>query len=304
MKTKKALVTGGNGFIGSNLVDELIKIGCDVTVIDNHSSDSYESPYINPKAENHKLDICNPAIEELFDGVNVVFHLAAESKIQATLENPMIAAKTNYVGTCNVLESAKKAGVKRVVFSSTCAVYGNSPIPANEDSEINCLNPYSVSKYAGEELCKMYTSLFGLETVILRYFNVYGERQAIKGLYAPVIGKFLKQKKNKEPLKIYGDGTQSRDFVYVKDVVDANIIASNINNKDIIGMKFNIGSGRSYAVLDIANMLGGELRHLPARDGEIKHMLANIGLAKKNLKWRPKKTLYQWIDEKSFNNWS
>ena len=204
MVMKKAIVTGGAGFIGSHIVEHLLSVGWYVKVIDNESSESHDKFYWNKKTENHQEDICDyESIRPLFDGVDVVFHLAAESRIQPTLDNPILATEVNTVGTCTILQCAKEAGVKRVVYSSTSASYGlKNEIPNVESMPNDCLNPYSVSKVAGEEFCKMYTNLFGLETVVLRYFNVYGERQPLRGQYAPVIGIFKRQKNNNESLTI------------------------------------------------------------------------------------------------------
>ena len=293
---KKAIVTGGAGFIGSNLVDYLLSLGVDVTVIDNESSDAHDEFYWNPEAKNFKFDICDyDNIRDLFEGIDIVFHLAAEARIQPTLENPVLAAQSNTVGTCTVLQCAKEAGVKRVGYSSTSAAYGlKNKLPNVEVMPNDCLNPYSVTKPAGEELCKMYTNLFGLETVVLRYFNVYGERQPIKGQYAPVIGIFYRQKNNNEPMTIVGDGTQRRDFTHVKDVVSANIQASDVS-KNIQGETFNIGTGENYSILEIAKLIKGEYIFIDPRLGEAKETLADNSKAKYMLNWKPHINLKNWI---------
>jgi UDP-glucose 4-epimerase len=208
----KAIVTGGAGFIGSNLVDKLLSLGHEVTVIDNESSDAHDQFYWNEKANNYILDICDyDNIRPLFKGVDLVFHIAAEARIQPTLLNPILAAKSNFLGTCTILQCAKEAGVKRVIYSSTSSAYGlANDTPNVETMQKDCLNPYSVTKVGGEELCKMYTDLFGLETVFFRYFNVYGERQPIKGQYAPVIGIFMRQRDNGEAMTVVGDGEQTK----------------------------------------------------------------------------------------------
>jgi UDP-glucose 4-epimerase len=177
----KVLVTGGAGFIGSNLVDKLLDHGHEVTVIDNESSNSNEVFYWNKKASNHKLNICDyDAILPLFKDVDIVYHVAAEARIQPSLNNPILTAKTNTLGTCTVLQCAREAGVKRVIYSSTSSAYGRkNSTPSLETMQKDCLSPYSVTKTCGEELCKMFTDLFDLETVVFRYFNVYGERQPL-----------------------------------------------------------------------------------------------------------------------------
>jgi len=293
----KVIVTGGAGFIGSNLVDQLVDLYDKVIIIDNESADSNEQFYYNERAEKHLLNVSDyKHTRHLYDGVECVFHLAAESRIQPTLENPILATLTNVAGTCTVLQCAKEAGVKRVVYSSTSSAYGlKNKIPLAETMPEDCLNPYSVTKVAGEKLCKMYTDLFGLETVVFRYFNVYGDRQPMQGQYAPVIGIFNRQKHNGEKMTIVGDGLQTRDFVNVTDVVNANILAANINKKEPVGKVINIGTGTNNSVLEIAKMIGGEYVFLPARDGEARETLANITSAKKLLGWEPTIAVEDWI---------
>lgn len=295
MVRKKAIVTGGAGFIGSHIVDYLLSIGWYVKVIDNESAESHDNFYWNKEAENHQENICDyESIRPLFDGVDVVFHLAAESRIQPTLDNPILAAEVNTVGTCTILQCAKEAGVKRVIYSSTSASYGLlNEIPNAEWMLNDCLNPYSVSKVAGEEFCKMYANLFGLETVVLRYFNVYGERQPLKGQYAPVIGLFLKQKKEGKDMTIVGDGLQRRDFTYVKDVVNANFLASQSDH--VSGEIINIGTGLNYSILSIAKEIGGDYTFIEERKGELRESLADNYKAKKLLQWEPKTNLKEWI---------
>jgi len=293
----KVLVTGGAGFIGSNLVEKLLELGHDVISIDNESSQSNEVFYWAEKSSNYKLDICDyDRIRPLFEDVDIVYHLAAEARIQPSLNNPILTAKTNSLGTCTILQCAREAGVKRVIYSSTSSAYGRkNGIPSVETMKKDCLTPYSVTKTCGEELCKMFTDLFGLETVVFRYFNVYGERQPIKGQYAPVIGIFLKQKKDGLPMTIVGDGLQRRDFTHVSDVVEANLLASNLKNKNISGELFNIGTGRNYSIIDIKDMIGTEFTNLPKRIGEAQETLADITKAKKMLDWSPKVVLEDWI---------
>ena len=296
---EKVIVTGGAGFIGSNLVDRLIELGYRVLVIDNEYSDAHESFYWNENAENYKYDITNyDLIEPLFKGVKYVFHLAAEARIQPAIKNPVTSVNINVVGTCNILQAARTHGVERVIYSSTSAAYGlkNAP-PLKESMPNDCLNPYSVSKVAGEELCRMYTELFGLKTITFRYFNVYGERQPTKGQYAPVIGLFLKQKESGLDMTVVGDGLQTRDYTHVSDVVSANIAASKC--ADGFGEVYNIGCGRSYSVLDLVKMIGGSYKHIPARLGESRHTQANIEKSKKVLNWNPKVQLEDWLKSRS-----
>ena len=225
----KSLVTGGAGFIGSNLVDHLLELGHEVVVIDNEYSDAHDQFYWNSNANNYNYDIRDyENTRPLYDGVDYVFHIAAEARIQPAVENPIQAVSINSVGTCTVLQCAREAGVKRVMYSSTSSAYGMNETPNVETQPDDCLNPYSVSKVNGEKLCTMYTNLFGLPTVIFRYFNVYGERQPLKGQYAPVIGIFLRQRDAGESLTIVGDGEQRRDFTHVSDVVNANVAAASL----------------------------------------------------------------------------
>ena len=297
----RAIVTGGAGFIGSNLVDSLLPLYDEVIVIDNESSESNEQFYWNEKCTNHKLDICDyENIRPLFENVEVVFHLAAEARIQPTIKNPILSAKTNVVGTCTILQCAREAGVKRVIYSSTSSGYGlKNEVPLSEEMPDDCLNPYSVTKVSGEKLCKMYTDLFDLETVVFRYFNVYGERQPIKGQYAPVIGIFIRQRDNGEPMTIVGDGEQRRDFTHVSDVVTANVLASIIENKEPVGKVLNIGTGTNHSILEIAKLIGDNYTFIKPRLGEAQETLANIDRSKKMLGWVPSVKLENWLEKNS-----
>jgi len=295
----KALVTGGAGFIGSNLVDQLIQLGWEVSVIDNQSAECNEKFYLNPKADNHKLDICDYEFtRDLYDGVDYVFHLAAESRLQPAIENPVNATLKNVVGTCTVLQCAREAGVKKVIYSSTSSAYGLNNYPNYETDPEDCLNPYSVSKVAAEKLCTMYTNLYGLKTVIFRYFNVYGERSPTTGQYAPVIGIFLRQRDSGNQLTIVGDGSQRRDFVHVHDVGRVNIAAAlNDIPNEYYGQVFNIGTGKNISILDLAKQISDNYTFIPDRVGEAKTTLANIDKAKTILNWQPNVELLEWISQ-------
>jgi UDP-glucose 4-epimerase len=293
----KSLVTGGAGFIGSNLVDRLIEIGHEVVVIDNEYSDVHEQFYWNPKAQNYKYDIRDyENTRPLYDGVDFVFHIAAEARIQPAILNPIEAISINSIGTVTVLQCAREAGVKRVMYSSTSSSYGMNQPPNVETQPDDCLNPYSVSKVNGEKLCKMYTDLFGLPTVIFRYFNVYGERQPLKGQYAPVIGIFLRQHAAGEPLTIVGDGEQRRDFTYVGDVVNANIMAATSNPEtSAFGKVYNVGTGTNYSVNQIAEMFNHPTVNIPPRIGEARISLANNQRLSKTFGWSPSMSLEDWV---------
>lgn len=293
----KFLVTGGAGFIGSHVVDKLIEMGHEVIVIDNEYSDVHEQFYWNPKTQNYRYDIRDyENTRPLYDGVDCVFHIAAEARIQPAILNPIEAVSINCVGTATVLQCAREAGVKKVIYSSTSSGYGFNEPPNHENQPDDCLNPYSVSKVAGEKLCKMYNNLFGLKTVIFRYFNVYGERSPIKGQYAPVIGIFLRQRKDVEPLTIVGDGEQRRDFTHVSDVVQANILAATKDvDNEFYGELYNVGNGINYSINEIANAISENQINIPARIGESRTTLANNGKLRTIFGWRPQVNLMDWI---------
>jgi UDP-glucose 4-epimerase len=293
----KSLVTGGAGFIGSNLVDRLLALGHEVVVLDNESSDAHNNFYWNEKASNYVVDICDyEKIKPLFRDVDYVFHLAAEARIQPAMQNPILAAKTNVLGTATVLQCAREAGVKRLIYSSTSSAYGHNTIPNKESQLEDCLNPYSVSKVSGEKLCKMYSDLFGLETVILRYFNVYGQREPLRGPYAPVVGIFKRQKNANEALTVVGDGKQKRDFTHVDDVVEANILASTSTiPKNFIGTVFNIGTGVNYSINQIVKMMKHPCVYVEPRIGESRKTLADNSKSKGVLGWSPTIDLKKYI---------
>ena len=292
-KQVKSIVTGGAGFIGSNLVDRLVSMGHDVVVIDNESASVNSEFYHNDQASYHKLDVAEyEAIRPLFDGADYVFHLAAESRIQPAILNPLLAVRTNMMGTAAVLQCAREVSVRKVIYSSTSSGYGliNTP-PLDETMSDDCLNPYSVSKVSGEKLCKMYSDLFGLSTLTFRYFNVYGPREPSNGPYAPIVRLFLRQKADKQPLTIVGDGLQRRDFTHVNDVVEANLLAM---TSDQIGL-FNIGTGRNHSILELAQMISDDIKFIPSRLGEARITLANNTKAKTLLGWRPSIELESYI---------
>ena len=276
-----SLVTGGAGFIGSNLVDYLLSKGHQVVCIDNESAECNDKFYWNDKAWNINADITDyKVMRNAFTNVDYVFHLAAEARLQPAIKNPIEAVYKNCVGTTTVLQCAREAGVKRVVYSSTSSGYGNNSSPNIETQPDDCLNPYSASKVAAEKFCKMYSDLYGLETVVLRYFNVFGERSPTRGQYAPVIGIFQRQRDAEEPLTIVGDGTQRRDFIYVGDVARANELAALMPGvKDHLGQVFNVGSGVNYSVQEIADAISDNQTYIPKRDGEMETTWSNIDKA-------------------------
>ena len=292
----KSLVTGAAGFIGSHLVEELLKIGHQVVAVDNEYANN-DQFYWNDKAINVKGDITDyKFMKNVFTHTDYVFHCAAESRIGTSIENPIRAVDINVKGTCTVLQCARENGVKKVMYSSTSSGYGMNPSPNIETQPDDCLNPYSVSKIAGEKLCKMYTDLFDLPTVIFRYFNVYGEGAPRKGQYAPVMGIFMRQKEAGESLTIVGDGEQTRDFVHVKDVARANIMAAISNAEpEAYGQVYNIGSGKNYSVNEIASFISDDTINIEPRDGEARETLANIDKVYNTFGWKPQIDVKDWI---------
>jgi len=290
---KKALVTGGAGFIGSNLVDKLIKRGYKVSIIDDLSTGKREN--LNPKAKFHKVDIRQlKKIKPLFAGVDYVFHLAAWPRVQLSIDDPALTNDINLNGTLNVLLAAREAKVKKVIFSSSCAIYGDQPVvPQDESLLAQPLSPYGLQKYLGEHYGRLFYLIYGLPFVALRYFNVFGPRQSTEGAYAMVTSVFIKQKKAGQPLTITGTGQNKRDYVSVVDVARANILAAE-NAKVGRGEAINIGSGRNWSVNELAKMVGGPIKHIAPRI-EPKEILADIALAKNILGWQPTISLSDWI---------
>jgi len=283
----KCLVTGGAGFIGSHVVSRLLHDGHEVVVIDNESAESNDAfNWYEDDAENHVLDIRDiDACRPVFKGVDAVFHLAAQSRIQLAMADPFDCVQTNVIGTCNMLELSREVGVQRFVNSSTSSCYGlNNTPPLVESMPTDCLNPYSASKVSAEKFCYMYYRLHKLRTITLRYFNVYGPRQPLRGVYAPVIGLFQEQERKGEPLTIVGDGTQRRDFTHVDDVVEANLCALKTN---ISGISVNVGTGKNYSVNEVAAMISDNVTYIPARKGEAQETLADNKKAKNMLGWEP-----------------
>ena len=290
-----SLVTGGAGFIGSNLVDYLLERGHNVVCVDNESADN-DKFHWNEDAWNVNVDITDyKALKNAFSNVDYCFHLAAEARLQPAINNPIDAVYRNCVGTTTVLQCAREAGVKRFVYSSTSSAYGNNPYPNVETQPDDCLNPYSASKAAGEKFCKMYSSLYGLETVVLRYFNVFGERCPTRGQYAPVIGIFDRQKESGEPLTIVGDGSQKRDFIYVKDIARANYLASIMPLKGNVGEVFNVGSAKNYSVQQIADSISDNQTYIAERSGEMDTTLADITKIGEIIGWKPEVDVLEWI---------
>jgi len=292
-KKQKAVVTGGAGFIGSHIVDMLIERGFEVHAIDNLVGGNREN--INKKARLHEIDLRDlDAIKPAIKGARYVFHTAALSRVQYSIENPIETNETNVGGTLNVLMASHEEGVKKVIYSASSSAYGDQEkMPLTEDMPAHPKSPYGLQKYIGELYCSLWSEIYGLPTVSLRYFNVYGPRQNPLGVYALVIGKFLKQRHEREPMTITGDGEQTRDFTHVYDVVRANMLAADSTNISK-GEVFNIGAGNNFSVNKIAELIGGETTYIPARL-EPKHSFADNTRAREILGWEPKITLEEGI---------
>ena len=295
---KKFLVTGGAGFIGSHIVDMLIARGDEAHVIDNFLTGKRER--LNPKAIIHESDIRNfEQIKPLFVGMDGVFHTAAQPRMQYSIEQPQLTNDINVTGTLNVLIAAKEAKVPRVVYSASSSAYGrNNPIPFTEDMRPGPVIPYAIQKYVGEMYCKMMPEFYGLETVCLRYFNVYGPRQttAKDGPYATVIGIFLEQRKQGQKMTVVPDGHQRRDFTHVSDIANGNLLAME-SKKVGKGEVINLGTASNFSVLEIAKMIGGEWEFAPVRLGEARETLADYSQAKELLSWEPKVTFEAGLEE-------
>lgn len=292
---KQAVVVGGAGFIGSHLTDALVERGYDVHVIDNLVAGKKER--VNQGATLHVLDIRNLAdISPVIAGADYVFHLAALPRVQYSIEHPVETNDVNVGGMLNVLVAAKEGKVGRVIYSASSSAYGNQEtMPLHEGLPAQPLSPYGLQKFIGEHYMRVFSEVYGLGTVSLRYFNVYGARLDPNGAYALVIGKFLKQRSEGAPLTITGDGEQTRDFTHVRDVVRANILAAESLNVGR-GEVMNIGAGRNATINRIAELIGGEVEYIPARL-EPKHTLASYERAKKLIGWEPEVRLEDGIAE-------
>ncbi|MCJ7563484.1 MAG: SDR family oxidoreductase [Candidatus Aminicenantes bacterium] len=288
------LVTGGAGFIGSNIVEELLKQGERVRVLDNFSTGRRENlaPFMNV-IELQEGDLRDPAmVRKAVDGVDYVLHLGALASVSRSVKDPVSSNETNVAGTLNLLMCSKDASVKRVVYASSSSVYGDTPtLPKIETIPPNPYSPYAVSKLAGEYYCRVFHSVYGLETVCLRYFNIFGPRQNPDSQYAAVIPLFIKSMLKNERPTIFGDGSQSRDFTYVANVVEANLLA--IKAIHAPGRVFNIACGARYSLLELVDKLNRILgtaltpRHAQTRIGDVKHSLADVSMAGQFLGYTP-----------------
>ncbi len=300
--TMKALVTGGAGFIGSHIVDRLLADGHEVIVLDDFSTGHRHN-----LPENHVAltiiegDISHPdTVKECMAGIDWVFHKAAVASVPKTVNDPVGSSAVNYQGTLNLLEAARNNNVKRFVFASSAALYGDEPtLPKVETMCPVTLSPYAVDKLASEFACGMYTKLYGLETVCLRYFNVYGPKQDPSSPYSGVISIFTDKLKNKETPSIFGDGEQTRDFVFVSDVVEANMKAISAENG--VGEYYNIATGNKITLNELLKTLCDiydiefKVNYGETRQGDIKESYAVIDKAISKLKWQPAVGLNQGL---------
>ena len=306
------LVTGGAGFIGSNLVDKLIDDGYEVVIIDDLSTGKEEN--INTKAEFYKYNITtNILLSDVSSSTyknhnwkkhkyDIVFHTAAKARVQPSIENPIEFNDVNVNGTLNMLKFCVDSGVKRFVYSSSSSVYGEvKHLPASEKTQLNPISPYALQKLIGEQYCKLFSDLYGLETACLRYFNVYGERQPLKGAYCLVMGIFANQILDNKPLTINGDGNQRRDFTYVGDVVDANVKAAVVEG-EFNGEVFNIGKGSNRSINELAVVMVGLPNKINSYPRiyrkpviEPKETLADNFKAWETLKWLPGTDIETWM---------
>jgi len=296
----RCLETGGAGFIGSNLVDILIDDGHTVIVIDDLSTGKEVN--INPKAIFHKVDISESYLirtgwyKTVMKGVDTVFHLAAKARVQPSIVNPLPYNDANVNGTLNMLMIAKNLSVKRFVYSASSSCYGDTEVvPTPETAPLDPMSPYALQKLIGEQYCRLFSKIYDLDTVCLRYFNVYGKRMAVDGAYSLVMAIFKEQVEANKPLTITNDGKQRRDFTHVSDVVEANILAAEYKGR-LDGESFNIGNGYSYSINEVADIIGGEKKYGEKRL-EPFETLAENSKAKEILGWKPMGDLEKYIKE-------
>ncbi|NPA06084.1 MAG: SDR family oxidoreductase [Chloroflexi bacterium] len=299
----RALVTGGAGFIGSHLVDALLARGHDVVVLDNFSTGKVENlPQGHPRLQVLRGDVRDAdVVTRAMQGVNVAFHLAAHVSVPASIQDPLTTHAINVTGTVHVLEAARQAGVRRVVLASSAAVYGEpEKLPLSEDVPLRPLSPYASSKVANEADARAYAASLGLETVALRFFNVYGPRQRADSPYSGVIARFVEALAQDRAPTVFGDGRQTRDFIFVHDVVAALLRAAEAP-AHVVGRAFNVCTGRAVSLLDLLNVLYRFYPHAPRphfappRPGDIRHSRGDPTLAERLLGFRARVPLDQGL---------
>ena len=296
------LVTGGSGFIGSHLCHKLLEEGHKVRVLDNLSSGKRKNlAGIDSEIEWFEGELCDKEVlDRCLQGVEYVLHHAAVASVQTSVERPLFEQEVNVVGTLDLLEAARRAGVRRLVFAASAAAYGNNlQVPKREDMLPSPESPYAISKLTGEHYCRVYSSIYGLETVCLRYFNVFGPRQDPASPYSGVISIFAERMLAGRAPTIFGDGKQTRDFVYVQDVAAANMLACRVTSAQ--GQIYNIGSGRSVDIRELIEALNGALEtqlepeFAEARSGDVRASLADISRARTELGYEPSTDLYEGL---------
>ena len=295
MKFKNSVITGGAGFVGSNLVDRLVSIGHKVIVLDNFVSGkkSNLSHHSEKNVKIIKIDISDKNLDKYFKKADYIFHLAALAEIIPSFKDPNKYFKNNVIGTLNVLKAAKKVKIKKLIYAASSSCYGApKKFPTSEKDKIDLKHPYAETKFIGEELVMRYASIFKMPNISFRFFNVYGPRLNVSGQYSAVIGNFLTQTKNRKPLTVVGDGKQTRDFIHVDDLTNAfiQVIKSKSVNKI-----YNLGSGKRTSINTIAKIFGGKKKFIPIRPGEPKNSVANIKKVKKEINWKPKISIEQGI---------
>lgn len=298
MKMKKVIVTGGAGFIGSHLVEQLFNDGVEVIVIDDLSSGKLENI---PESVKYTFVHCDLASNEFlrtahlyFEDVDVIFHLAAKARVQPSIDDPVTFHDSNVTGTHNLLVAAKTFNVMRVVFSSSSSVYGNAAVPTTESHALKPMSPYALHKLIGEQYCRLFAELYGIDTVSLRYFNVYGDRMALDGAYRLAIPIFAEQIRNGKRCTVNNNGNQRRDFTHVNDVVKANIMAGT-HALSFKGEAFNIGNGDNVSVNELVAMMNGTPQY-GNKVIEPYETLADNRKAYMYLGWQPTGKLRSWID--------
>ena len=296
MKLSKSIITGGAGFIGSNLTDHLVRIGHKVIVLDNFVSGKKINLAHHKKKDVKiiRVDISKSKnLDKYFKKVDYVFHLAGLAEIIPSIKNPKKYFNTNVLGTLKVVEAAKRAGVKKLIYAASSSCYGSPKnLPTSEKEKIDIKHPYGLTKFLGEQLVLKYATNFNMPNISFRFFNVYGPRLNMSGQYSAVFGNFLKQKKNNKPLTIVGDGKQTRDFIHVDDLTNAFI---KVAKSRLVNKIYNLGSGKEISINKIANLFGGKKTFIPKRPREPKRSLANISKIKKDINWKPTITIQEGI---------
>lgn len=283
-RDKKVLVTGGAGFIGSHIVHMLVDMGAHVTVLDNLATGKrenialYESSIKFIEGDVADKAVCNDAVAQQ----DIIFHLAAFISVPQSMENPALCWQSNVQGTAQMLEAARTHGIKKFIFSSSASVYGNTEDPCSEETVTNPQSPYAWSKLIGEQCCKMYAALFGVDTICMRYFNVYGERQNPHAAYAAAVAKFTYHMQHDEPITFFGDGMQTRDFVPVETVATINLLLGTLPSEYLNGDIYNVATGKSINLFTLFSMLKEDypsynhpIQFAPARAGDVKHAIAD-----------------------------